>query len=226
MNKIVRTAFTLDIKSTLKILDSVPIDWDNQLCVTSRNGNDLLDGIGSINDYSESNERDFNKLNSFFKNTDIERLLISIRQSGYSYGRVRLMKLHPKTVYSYHMDTETRLHFALDTNQDNMFIIEDEIFRIPVDGFGYHMDTTRYHTAINCSPSIRIHLVIDLLIPVIKLKELYNTSYFLLNRRLTQTEFNEWLVETKPITEPERMDYYFIEDINVVEMDQEKELPN
>ena len=226
MNKIEKTAYTLDIESTLKLLESVPINWKNQLCVTSRTGNDLLDGVGSINDYSDSNERDFNKLNSFFKNTDIERLLSSISQSGYSYGRVRLMKLNPKTTYSYHMDTETRLHFALDTNQDNMFIIDDEVFRIPSDGFGYHMDTTKYHTAINCSNSIRIHLVIDLLIPVVKIKELYDTSYFLLNRRLTQKEFNDWLIETKPMTETERMDYYFIEDTHVIEMDQEKELSN
>jgi len=219
MDKLEKTSYKLNIESVLQLLDTVPDNWNNQLCVTSRSGNNLFDGVGSITNYHNSTERDFNKLNSFFKNTDIERLLTSITQSGYSYGRVRIMKLGPKSVYSYHMDCETRLHFALISNSDNMFIIDNDVFRIPVDGFGYHMDTTRYHTAINCGSSNRIHLVIDLLIPVVKVKEFNDTSYLLLNRRLTQSEFNEWLIETKPVTEIERMDYYFVEDTNVIKMD-------
>lgn len=213
MNKLETTKYRLDIQSTLDLLKKVPVDWNNQLAVTSRNGEDLLDGIGSIRDYPANTERDFSVLNSYFKGSDIERLLNQLYQDGYSHGRVRIMRLYSKSVYSYHMDCEPRLHFALKTNPSSMFIIDDEVFRVPSDGKGYLMNTTLLHTALNCAETERIHLVIDLLIPVTRIHKFYNTEYKLLNKTLTQFEFDKWLIETKPHTEPKRMDYYFTEDI-------------
>lgn len=202
-----KTKYKLDIESILTLLNNVPITWQDQLSVKSRNGTDLLDGIGSINDYNNVDEHDFDKINDFFLNTDIHNLLNEIEKDGYSHGRVRIMRMKPKTVYSYHMDCEPRLHFALKTNHSAMMIVDDTVFRIPKDGHGYWVDTTKYHTALNASKNEdRIHLVIDLLIPVKKLGD----KFFLLNKEYTQEEFDNWLLETKPPTEPKRMDYYFI----------------
>lgn len=202
-----KTKYQLNILDSLKLLESIPVEWDSQLSVKSRTGNDFFDGIGSINDYKNVHETDFDKINEFFLNTDIERILNELKQDGYDHGRVRLMKMKPKSVYSYHMDCEPRLHFALQTNPNAMMIVDDNVIRIPSDGFGYWVDTTKYHTALNASKDeIRIHLVIDLLIPVKQI----NGKYIVLNKELTQQEFENWLIETKPITEPARQDYYFI----------------
>ena len=201
------TKYKLDLNNILKLLDLIPVAWETQLSVKSRSGNDFFDGIGSINDYHNINEKDFNKINEFFLNTDIERILNELKQDGYDHGRVRLMKMKPKTVYSYHMDCEPRLHFALQTNPNAMMIVDDKVIRIPADGIGYWVDTTKLHTALNASKDeIRIHLVIDLIIPVKKI----NNNYLVLNKELNQQEFNDWLIETKPITEPIRQDYYFV----------------
>lgn len=209
MKKINLTGYTINIVEILKILDSVSVKWTDQLAVTSRTGNNLLDGIGSITNYPDNLERDFCKLNDLFKNSSIENLLNKLHSDGYTHGRVRIMRMNSKSVYTYHMDCETRLHFALKTNSKAMFIIDDEVFRIPADGYGYLLNTTLPHTAINASLEERIHLVIDLLIPVKKVISNENTKYSLLNKILTEDEFNQWLIETKPYTEASRMDYYF-----------------
>jgi hypothetical protein len=202
-----KTKYILDINSVLNLIKNVPIKWNSQLSVKSRSGNDLLDGIGSINEYKGASEKDFDKINSFFKNSDVERLLSSLEDDGYKHGRVRIMRMSPKTVYSYHMDCEPRLHFALQTNENSMLIIDDKVYRIPADGKGYWADTTKLHTAVNASlDAFRIHLVIDLLVPVKK----EGNNYILLNKKMSQEEFNVWLREVKPPTEPIRQDFYFV----------------
>lgn len=211
MKKFNLTNYTLNTAEILSMLDSVPVIWTDQLAVTSRTGDNLLDGIGSINDYPANTERDFCKLNNFFKGSSIEDLLNNLYANGYSHGRVRIMRMKPKSVYTYHMDCEPRLHFALKTNPKAMFIIDDEVFRVPADGRGYLLDTTVPHTAVNASLEERIHIVFDLLIPVTKIITDNIITYRLLNNSLTQDEFDQWLVETKPPTEPSRMDYYFVD---------------
>lgn len=210
MNKVSLTKYNLDVNEILSMLDSVPVEWKDQLAVTSRSGNDLLDGIGSINEYPATEERDFCKLNSFFKGSSIEKVLNSLYADGYSHGRVRIMRMGPKSTYTYHMDCETRLHFALKTTPKAMFIIDDEVFRVPADGQGYIINTTSLHTAVNASLESRIHIVFDLLIPVSKATSPAGITYHLLNKSLNQDEFNAWLIETKPHTEPQRQDFYFV----------------
>ena len=198
--------YKIDIPEVISIIDSIGIAWDNQLSITSRCGNNLLDGVGSIRDYGGATEKDFNEINWPFKDTCIERILHDIVADGYAIGRVRFMRMKPKTTYTYHMDCEERLHFAITTNAGAMIIVDDEVVRIPSDGTGYMVNTTKYHTAVNAHNSERIHLVITLLYPVKR----EGDHYIVKNVKMNNDEFNDWLVETKPETEPARMDYYFV----------------
>ena len=73
--------------------------------------------------------------------------------------RSRLMKMEGKTCYTYHWDPTKRMHIPLITNEDNFFIIEDELSRYPADGSYYLVDTTKKHTFVNASRENRIHIV-------------------------------------------------------------------
>ena len=73
--------------------------------------------------------------------------------------RTRVMRMHPKTCYTYHKDHTKRLHIPLITNENCMFIIDDKIYRYPADGNYYVVDTTKKHTAVNASFEERIHIV-------------------------------------------------------------------
>jgi len=204
--KILNTRYTLNIGQVASLIKSQGIFKNPQVSVTSRKGLDnYFDGVGRITDY-DAEERDFNKINDMFIGTDIERVLNQIQSDGLSYGRVRILNLEPGKTYSYHMDCETRLHFAIETNDSCMFIVDDEVIRIPNDGIGYILNTTLLHTAINASHKDRIHLVIDLLYPVKK----EDNHYIIQGKPLSEDEFQAWLIETKPPTESKRQDYYFI----------------
>jgi len=63
--------------------------------------------------------------------------------------RTRLMNMKPKTCYSYHWDPTKRMHIPLLTNENNFFVIDDEISRYPADGSYYLIDTTKKHTFVN-----------------------------------------------------------------------------
>ena len=73
--------------------------------------------------------------------------------------RSRLMNMKPKTCYSYHWDPTKRMHIPLLTNENNFFIIDDEISRYPADGSHYLIDTTKKHTFVNASFESRLHIV-------------------------------------------------------------------
>ena len=73
--------------------------------------------------------------------------------------RTRLLKMKHKTCYSYHKDIEKRIHIPLITNENNFFIIEEKVIRLPADGNHYLLDTTKPHTFVNASFEERIHLV-------------------------------------------------------------------
>lgn len=74
--------------------------------------------------------------------------------------RTRLLKIPQKSCYSYHMDGFKRVHLAVYTNVNCFFVIEDNIYRIPSDGFAYLVDTTKLHTFVNSDKKLeRIHLV-------------------------------------------------------------------
>lgn len=77
----------------------------------------------------------------------------------YVLGYTRLMVLRPKTCYTYHIDKSRRVHIPLITNEQNFFVVDDTVFRLPADGSVYEVDTTKIHTFVNASVEKRIHIV-------------------------------------------------------------------
>lgn len=144
----------------------------NQLGLTFRPNAEypLGDAGGSLYDNVKktfiSNETDFtewNDIGSYTKN--ILELLSNFTDT--KFGRIRYMRLMPKTGLSVHADFEMRYHYVLKTNKFCYFgeaVNEHDItakcYHIPSDGYFYRVDTTREHFVYNGGWEPRIHLVI------------------------------------------------------------------
>lgn len=144
----------------------------NQLGLTYRVNADypLGDAGGSLYDPTTnsftSSETDFTEW------TDVEHYTKSIIQQfscfvGSKFGRIRYMRLMPKTGLTVHADFEFRYHYVMQTNKHAYFgesVNESELsakcYHIPADGFFYRIDTTREHFVYNGGWEPRIHLVI------------------------------------------------------------------
>ena len=81
----------------------------------------------------------------------------------YNVGYARVMMLHGKDCYTYHKDKTKRIHIPIETNENNFFVMEDTVFRLPADGSVYEVDTTHIHTFVNASISRRTHIVATIL---------------------------------------------------------------
>lgn len=85
------------------------------------------------------------------------------RLSGKKCTRARIMRMTPKTCLSYHSDPcDRRYHLVIKTNPGAMFIVEDKVYRMPVEGQTYSINTRKRHTAINASlVDDRYHLIVS-----------------------------------------------------------------
>lgn len=145
----------------------------NQIGLTYRLGSKFtwFDASGSLYDKEQKHftgtEQDFSEWNPVgtYTKSVIEQLsdLMKIK-----FGRIRYMRLLPKTGLSVHHDFEPRYHLVLKTNPHCYFLDcnpENEItakaYHIPADGFFYKVDTTRNHTVYNGGWEPRIHLVLN-----------------------------------------------------------------
>jgi len=81
----------------------------------------------------------------------------------YRVGRLRVLKLNPRTSLSYHRDPENRIHIPIVTNPGAMMIVNNEAYHMPANGSAYYMHTVDYHSAFNGGPDPRIHLVATVL---------------------------------------------------------------
>lgn len=89
------------------------------------------------------------------------------------FGRIRLMRMVPKTGLTVHRDSHTRYHFVITTNPKSYFCYNIDAaqgsecralcYHMPCDGQWYHCDTTRTHWVYNGGDSDRIHLVCNVL---------------------------------------------------------------
>ena len=126
--------------------------WNgNQISLQSLNGNDWHEGNGTVGnkketDYTVLNTPEHWELTKFIKENNLYR--------------TRIMKISPKTCYSYHADKSPRIHLAVITNPHCFLAVDKELFHIPANGNPYLVDTRKPHTALNCTFDChRIHIV-------------------------------------------------------------------
>lgn len=128
------------------------------------------DASGSLYDKEQKHfigkESDFTEWNDVgqYTRSVIEKLS---EQAGVKFGRIRYMRLLPKTGLSVHPDFEPRYHLVLKTNPYAYFLdctpdgeIQAKAYHIPADGYFYKVDTLRNHTVFNGGWEPRIHLVL------------------------------------------------------------------
>lgn len=122
-------------------------------------GDDPFDQNGNLkkNEIIRS-ETDFSYIVPGIKGTVFEKI-INVLSTKYKLGRVRLMRLKPKSCMSWHTDTEKRLHIPIETHDGAYLVINGEAYHLPADGSCYMADTTLPHTAFNAGLKPRIHLV-------------------------------------------------------------------
>ena len=139
---------SIDIDHILLELESLP-EYDTQLSLqVTPSGSS---GEGKLNNLNFL-EKDFNVFAY-----DLPYTNSIIHELG--MYRTRLMNMKPKTCYSYHWDPTKRMHIPLITNENNFFVIDDEVSRYPADGSYYLIDTTKKHTFVNASFENRLHIV-------------------------------------------------------------------
>jgi hypothetical protein len=78
----------------------------------------------------------------------------------YEIGRMRIMRLTPRTCYSFHRDLTPRIHVPIITNPENYMIIETELKHL-TPGKIWWTDTRKLHTALNTGERDRFHLLVE-----------------------------------------------------------------
>jgi hypothetical protein len=156
--------------------------YNNQICLNStiENQNDIKLGTGTmpldwsgfqpsgtedlylqkrryIDSVHTEKEKQFTEFNDSFKGTPLEEIYNFIK-SKFNVGRVRLMKITPGHVMSWHFDSTRRLHYPIKTSAGAIMVIENEARHLPSNTW-WITSTEKYHTAFNSSKEDRIHLV-------------------------------------------------------------------
>jgi hypothetical protein len=155
-----------------KFLTELDLWHHDQISLTSHTGkNDWQCSVGKIFDL-EYPEHIYSKINNYFKNTSIEKLIFEYKD----YYRWRLMKINPRSIYTIHRDgtasddvKNLRIHIPVITNDHAYLMFYD---KHPKDnnsvnvtyhnlkaGNIYEINTTNFHTAVNHGSEPRWHIV-------------------------------------------------------------------
>ena len=143
---------------------------ENQIGLTYRKNAQNLwkDCVGSLYDRETgldiANEQDFTELNPNMPDYVKSKLHELAMLENIQLGRIRFMRLMPKTGLSVHADSSVRYHFVLKTNPHayiaHTFQAGALCFHIPADDAFYKVDTTKHHFVYNGGHEPRIHLVV------------------------------------------------------------------
>lgn len=77
------------------------------------------------------------------------------------FGRIRIAPLRMQVSLPRHHDFgNIRYHIPIVSSDNAMFIVGDEVFAMSNYDKLYHLPCGNIHTAINCSPKIRLHLLL------------------------------------------------------------------
>lgn len=98
--------------------------------------------------------REGSHINPLFRDTIFETII-----EKYKLRRTRLMWIKPLSCYSMHQDFSPRLHIPLITNPDCYFVFKETGLHHFPTGHAYWVDTTKEHSAMNCSSEWRLHLL-------------------------------------------------------------------
>jgi hypothetical protein len=145
----------------------------NQISLRHRQnaiGDLWADGTGSLVNRETGSvlavESDFSQWNAKLPEYTKQVLEQLMATEKVNFGRVRYMRLMPKTGLTVHTDTEQRYHLVLTTHRFAMFghVYEGgeelgKVYHMPADGHFYKVDTTLGHFVYNGSMQERIHLV-------------------------------------------------------------------
>jgi len=168
---------TADSDLISKGLDTVlsMTQWgsENQIGLTYRKNaqNPWKDCVGSLYDRETgldiANEKEFTELNPNVPEYVQSKLHELAVLENIQLGRIRFMRLMPKTGLSVHADTSVRYHFVLKTNPHAYIAhtfhagnVSALCFHIPADNNFYKVDTTKHHFVYNGGQEPRIHLVV------------------------------------------------------------------
>jgi hypothetical protein len=102
-------------------------------------------------------EEDFSEVCDYLKGTYTEEV-INLLRSKYGIVRGRYMMMNWKSCLTYHNDETPRIHLPLITNDGCFMIIDGKTEKLH-EGFTYHVDTTKQHTALNAGKHLRFHIV-------------------------------------------------------------------
>lgn len=103
-------------------------------------------------------EKEFVTFNKELENTYLYEVYQKINNYT-KIARMRIMILDQKTCLTWHRDLQKRIHIPIITDEKCKFVVEDSAFYLPANGDAYVVDTTKYHTVLNGSRIIRIHLI-------------------------------------------------------------------
>lgn len=142
---------TVDIKKILLELEQLP-EYDTQIGLQTVPG--IKDPFYATGRITEKNHKETDFTDNLF---DLPYTNSILKENN--VYRARVMKMKPKTCYTYHQDWTKRLHIPLITNEHCFLIVDKEVMHLPADGSIYIIDTTKFHTAVNASLQERIHIV-------------------------------------------------------------------
>jgi len=132
---------------------SLTKDWDNKTITE-----DITKEVHVPFKTSQFKEEEFTQLCDCFRKTEFQKIYDFILSKYKKVGRIRLMKLDPRSCLSWHKDDSMRLHYVLSTDIGAYIIVENELNYLKKDNW-YIVNTKKYHTAMNSSLKSRIHLV-------------------------------------------------------------------
>jgi hypothetical protein len=169
---------TADLEIMKQDLDFVLTrsDWsvENQIGLTYRKGAENLwkDCVGSLWDRENNielvKEEEFTEINSEAPLYTMKRLNDLAALEGFKLGRVRYMRLMPKTGLSVHADSSVRYHYVLETNPHSyiyhtttmMGSIKTLGYQLLSNGYFYKVNTKMEHYVYNGGTTPRIHIVV------------------------------------------------------------------
>ena len=159
------------LSSILEITDWAKL---NQIGLNYRSGaaDTWHDGAGSLYNASTGNhfadEHDFDQWNDLPEYLRGELTRLST-EYNFNPGRIRFMRLLPKTGLSIHKDRGVRYHYVLKTNPGAVFgewhphhenAQCGVIYHLPCDAHWYKINTRLHHFVYNGGATERIHLVV------------------------------------------------------------------